>query len=261
MVHRIPITKARINLGQLVRRAHVHKEYFLLENRVHDLDGDSLFSFEDVNGDGCFDFYSDSYAGAEFDFFLPATRVPTGATCDAGRHQTGSGVLIYHVDEAKITATAGDNLVEADTERKGIDLIIALDRQPHREVATSHALAGRGQLLQVACEPEADHGDQQRRDGKRDAAGGHRLAYQLGARGLQESGRKTEAQLAQRLAAGLDTDRGVEASAERAGIVVQPFAEQRQRRGRIPAGARYDPVLRLPLPPSADETDETAAPV
>lgn len=30
MVHRIPITKARINLGQLVRRVHVHKEYFIL---------------------------------------------------------------------------------------------------------------------------------------------------------------------------------------------------------------------------------------
>lgn len=31
MVHRLPITKARINLGQLVRRAHVNKEYFILE--------------------------------------------------------------------------------------------------------------------------------------------------------------------------------------------------------------------------------------
>jgi len=31
MVSRIPITKARINLGQLVRRAHVNKEYFILE--------------------------------------------------------------------------------------------------------------------------------------------------------------------------------------------------------------------------------------
>jgi len=31
MVHRIPITKARINLGQIVRRAHVNKEYFILE--------------------------------------------------------------------------------------------------------------------------------------------------------------------------------------------------------------------------------------
>lgn len=31
MVHRIPITKARINLGQLVKRVHVNKEYFILE--------------------------------------------------------------------------------------------------------------------------------------------------------------------------------------------------------------------------------------
>ncbi len=31
MVHRVPITKARINLGQIARRAHVNKEYFILE--------------------------------------------------------------------------------------------------------------------------------------------------------------------------------------------------------------------------------------
>ena len=31
MVHRLPITQARINLGQVVRRAHVNKEYFILE--------------------------------------------------------------------------------------------------------------------------------------------------------------------------------------------------------------------------------------
>ena len=30
-VSHLPITKARINLGQLVRRAHVNKEYFILE--------------------------------------------------------------------------------------------------------------------------------------------------------------------------------------------------------------------------------------
>jgi PHD/YefM family antitoxin component YafN of YafNO toxin-antitoxin module len=30
-LNRIPITKARINLGQLVRRVHVNKEYFVLE--------------------------------------------------------------------------------------------------------------------------------------------------------------------------------------------------------------------------------------
>ena len=31
MVHSIPITKARINLGQLAKRAHMNKEYFILE--------------------------------------------------------------------------------------------------------------------------------------------------------------------------------------------------------------------------------------
>lgn len=30
-VNRMPITQARINLGQLARRAHVNKEYFVLE--------------------------------------------------------------------------------------------------------------------------------------------------------------------------------------------------------------------------------------
>ena len=31
VIQRIPITKARINLGQVVRRVHVNKEYFVLE--------------------------------------------------------------------------------------------------------------------------------------------------------------------------------------------------------------------------------------
>jgi len=31
VVHRLPITKARINLGQVAKRVHVDKEYFMLE--------------------------------------------------------------------------------------------------------------------------------------------------------------------------------------------------------------------------------------
>lgn len=31
VVHRIPITRARINLGQVVRRVHMNREYFILE--------------------------------------------------------------------------------------------------------------------------------------------------------------------------------------------------------------------------------------
>lgn len=31
VVHRLPITKARVNLGQVVKRVHINKEYFILE--------------------------------------------------------------------------------------------------------------------------------------------------------------------------------------------------------------------------------------
>lgn len=31
VVHHLPITKARINLGQVVRRVHLNKEYVILE--------------------------------------------------------------------------------------------------------------------------------------------------------------------------------------------------------------------------------------
>jgi hypothetical protein len=31
VINRLPITKARINLGQLAKRAHLHNEYFILE--------------------------------------------------------------------------------------------------------------------------------------------------------------------------------------------------------------------------------------
>ncbi len=31
IVNRIPLTKARVNLGQVVRRVHVNREFFILE--------------------------------------------------------------------------------------------------------------------------------------------------------------------------------------------------------------------------------------
>jgi hypothetical protein len=87
-------------------------EYFLLENREQDLNQNGRFDFEDVNGDSSFDFYTDSYAGAEFDFFLPGEG-------------TGSGLLVYHVDESKLASGLKLNLVNADRDRKAIDLVEA----------------------------------------------------------------------------------------------------------------------------------------
>jgi hypothetical protein len=46
MVNRLSITKARVNLGQLAKRAHLNKEYFILEKNgipvIGILDADEL---------------------------------------------------------------------------------------------------------------------------------------------------------------------------------------------------------------------------
>jgi hypothetical protein len=44
MVQRLPITKARINLGAVVKRAHLNKEYFILEK-----DGIPVAGLMDIN--------------------------------------------------------------------------------------------------------------------------------------------------------------------------------------------------------------------
>ena len=52
MVNRLPITKARINLGQLAKRAHVHNEYFILEKDgipvIGIMDADELEDYLDL---------------------------------------------------------------------------------------------------------------------------------------------------------------------------------------------------------------------
>ena len=52
MVYRLPITRARINLGQLARRAHVNKEYFILEKDgipvIGIMDADELEDYLEV---------------------------------------------------------------------------------------------------------------------------------------------------------------------------------------------------------------------
>ena len=87
-------------------------EYFLLENREQDLNQNGVFDFDDVNGDNSFDFYTDSYQGAEFDYFLPGTG-------------SGSGILVYHVDESKLAQGLTNNTVNGDRDRKAVDLVEA----------------------------------------------------------------------------------------------------------------------------------------
>ena len=73
-------------------------EYFLVENRVHDANFNGRFDFIDLNGNGIPE-NEDTLRGAEFDFFITATSNPRPKPDSV---VTGSGLLIWHVDETAI---------------------------------------------------------------------------------------------------------------------------------------------------------------
>ncbi|MCX5800245.1 MAG: M6 family metalloprotease domain-containing protein [Candidatus Eisenbacteria bacterium] len=95
--------------GELVLVPIGGREYFLIENRLQDPNGNGTFDFDDTDHDMVFDTYEDSYSGAEFDYFLPGLG-------------TGSGLLIWHVDEQQIEAGMPYNTVNADRFHKGVSL-------------------------------------------------------------------------------------------------------------------------------------------
>lgn len=119
-------------------------EYYLLEYRLQDPDGNGIFSFAgDLNGNNVPDFYDsrnpaggyvpvnffDSatcqrewLTGAEWDFFMSdnSARPP-------GVKGAGSGICIWHIDEGVIRDAFGQrrNLFNADPRRKSVDLVEA----------------------------------------------------------------------------------------------------------------------------------------
>ncbi len=103
-------------------------EYFLVTNRVHDANFDSLFTFTDNDSDLVPD-NTDSLDGAEFDFFLTDLSNPfvRRFNSDYGfnvlyRH-TGSGVYVWHVDERVVADAAQQGYLPNDyVARKGVDL-------------------------------------------------------------------------------------------------------------------------------------------
>jgi hypothetical protein len=131
--------------GQAARLYKVNitdKEYFLIENRQQNPDdsyfvnsyGDTLVTFtfatiEDQEvyeeghpyaGQPKFMFMENSYAGCEWDFYLPGY----GFGDDPANN--GSGILIWHIDEniieANFSADFTDNSVNGDETHKGVDL-------------------------------------------------------------------------------------------------------------------------------------------
>lgn len=65
MVNHIPITKARINLGQLARRAHLNNEYFILEKDgipvVGIMDADELEDYLELQNPTVKEFIAESH--------------------------------------------------------------------------------------------------------------------------------------------------------------------------------------------------------
>ncbi len=101
-------------------------EYFLLENRARDLNNDRIAIGRDVNGVRIEFKETGFVAGGsslgvitsvdEYDFGLPyALETETRAA-------PGVGILIWHIDEAVIRAKYANNEVNADRERRGVDL-------------------------------------------------------------------------------------------------------------------------------------------
>lgn len=108
-------------------------EYYLVVNREHDADFDSLFTFGDADDDLIPD-NTDSFDGAEFDFFLtdltnPAERRKDSRypiyDADGGVlfRYTGSGVYVWHVDERVVVDAVMNGYLPDDfVARKGVDL-------------------------------------------------------------------------------------------------------------------------------------------
>jgi len=117
------------------------REFWLLEYRLQDPDGNRIFSFSgDLNGNNVPDFWDANSAngdgtptgffdaatdtlelltGAEWDFFMSENQAR-----EPGVKGAGSGLYVWHVDEGVIADVIGaeDNLFNSDARRKSVDL-------------------------------------------------------------------------------------------------------------------------------------------
>lgn len=111
-----------------VRVPITENEYYLISNRVHDANFDSLFTFGDADSN-LIPANDESLEGAEFDFFLTDLSNPASKAYDPNygfnvlRRRTGSGIYIWHVDERVVRDAVSQGFLPDDfVARKGVDL-------------------------------------------------------------------------------------------------------------------------------------------
>lgn len=108
----------------LVRIPIAGDEYFLVANRQPDLDDDACFDWpgadcRDPQGNmRAFSFWTDSYAGAEFDYFSP-NLIPESPQAI---YREAAGLYVWHVDESVVTFGFPFNIVNSDPHHAGVDL-------------------------------------------------------------------------------------------------------------------------------------------
>ncbi len=118
------------------------REYWLLEYRLQDPNGDLFYTFADSNGDRVPDYWdADSSLGngrptssydpatdwwestlnSEWDYFMSENPARSDDRC---MRAGGSGVYIYHIDERVIenSILSGVNTINADPDHKGVDV-------------------------------------------------------------------------------------------------------------------------------------------
>lgn len=126
----------------LIRVPITDREYWLVEYRLQDPDGDLFYGFDDLNGNAFPDYYDVSNAanggvpdstfdpltdtwedefGAEVDFFMSENAARPASGCQRGG---GSGLYIWHIDEQVIenALRADSNTINGDVEHKGVDV-------------------------------------------------------------------------------------------------------------------------------------------
>ena len=126
------MASGRAGTSDVVRATLSSAEYFLIENRHRDPEGDGLVlrvwqqgrvvEQRVQNGDDTFTrFNVDSFIGGvvvgvdQYDWALP------GGVDEDGNDLNG-GILIWHIDERRIAAGLANGGVNADPERRGVDL-------------------------------------------------------------------------------------------------------------------------------------------